>query len=70
MESTTKFDALLLRMDLNWEEDGSPPYLAVPYHMIIENEWNEGDLLRFIKQEDGSWSIANLSATDTWPEEL
>ena len=70
MTSDGKLNITLLRMDKEWEAQGHTGYLALPHDTILDLDYAEGDFLRLIPNEDGSWTMVNMSSTDAYPEEL
>lgn len=69
-EAATEIERLQgVSMKTQWtviteEDENGDTILPFPEDMLIECDWQEGDILNFIVQDDGSCIVENLTKND------
>lgn len=42
---------------VEWDEETNEPYLIFPDELVDKMEWQAGDVISFIDNGDGSWTL-------------
>lgn len=48
------------RWTITLEQDGDDWILSLPEEFLEANEWQAGDTIKWIDNEDGTWQIINM----------